>query len=561
MTISGFAVTGSTGRIGVLSATELVGGYRAFLDLPTIDRSSIETSATQVVTDLLLPPGAVVTQVLVRITADAPGVTTIGGIATVRAAAGDPTEAAEALVIDFGTLRTVAAVAAPVAITSVAPWLGTTFGDAIDLVRSLDGRDATFTELQTERLLVTLASARPPADVARDGLVITTTPPADLELLVGARRVFVRAGPAPAAFTTDVDVTAEVQAVVDAGGIVDEDGNLPVRVTLSARVPGDLGLSVPEPPRFLRTTQVDFPGPSAPVLFADEGLVSLPVPLPPEAGDWTIHRVIVTVAADDPGPVRVLPNVGPGVSGDAELVLDPDRRLVVRLPAGPLRRFAEIAGVRLLLTPQAGGIEVGGALHSGTATEPGPPVGDATVTPLSLPAGPPRWVTLSLARPVRTAVAVPDQDAAAWVSLAVTRGSATLALTDPDRTDPDDVALLRRIAPNGLTRSPSTVVRQRGAAGEVAAPIATDVLALRVVGLAPEEAPIPIASVALAGGRSLVEEGPAGSYTLSADPPGRRRSLRLDLTTTAATRLVVGPVIVAYTEEPGRRGDRSGRTP
>jgi hypothetical protein len=191
---------------------------------------------------------------------------------------------------------------------------------------------------------------------------------------------------------------------------------------------------------------------------------------------------------------------------------------------------------------------VGGALHAGTTTEPGEAFPDATLTPVSLGAGSAAWATLALPHNVPVATLLPDQDSAVWVSLAVSRGSANLALADPAAASPRDVAVLRRIAPNGLTKVPSTATKQRATPGDPPRPIPTDALALRVVGVAPEDAPVPVVLATLAGGPATVGLGGAGPVVISADPPGRRSPLVLRLTTTAGTRVVVGPVVVAYTE-------------
>ena len=139
---------------------------------------------------------------------------------------------------------------------------------------------ATFNELQTERLLVGVANAIAPSALADGGKVTTTTPPADLELLVGGTRVFFRPGPAPPGFSQDVDVTAAVQAAVDAGGTVGADGNLTVPLTLQARVPGTLGLAFADTVRFLRTFTVDFPGPTTSARVRRGGRPGGPVAAP-----------------------------------------------------------------------------------------------------------------------------------------------------------------------------------------------------------------------------------------------------------------------------------------
>jgi hypothetical protein len=388
--------------------------------------------------------------------------------------------------------------------------------------------------------------------MAAEGLVTTTTPPADLELNVGGARVWFRAGPVPADFTEDVDVTAAVQGQVDAATVADASGDVTVGVTLTARVPGELTLALAEELRFLRTHTVGFPGVSTTVVFDEEGVADLDLPLPePSAGSsgLVIHRVVATARPTDPGPERVLPPDRPVVSTEAELVLDPDRRLVVRLPRGPLGSFERLAGVRLLLAPQADGIEVGGTLLTGTASEPGAPVADAAFTPVSLPPGPRAWVTLRLSQPaVIGKVLLPAPDDHLWVSIGVPRGSALLALADPASMPATDRALLRRVGANGLTRPLSTALHERSAPGAPPVPVDADTIALRVVGFAPVAAPVPVVVTDVVGGGATTQPGLAGSVAITLSPAQVRAPLQLRLTATAATSVTVGPVVVAYTD-------------
>jgi len=533
---------------GVLTATEISGTYIDFGGLPTISRIDAEVSSSEVLTILLVPLGAVVTRAVARLTASAPGTTSLGGIATVRASAGEPDARSSQLVVDFGTLRTVSALAAPASISKVTPWAGTKFDGTITPTPA-SGSAVTFTELQTERLLVDLAAGQLPSAVAADGLVTTTTPPADLELTVGGARFWFRAGPAPAGFAEDVDITAAVQGVVDAATAGDRHGNVAVRVTLAARVPGKLGLAMPEEPRFLRTHVVSFPPATTTVIFDEEGVAGLALPLPPEAKDWTIHRVIATAVPSDPGPERVLPPDQPVISTEAELVLDSDRRLVARLPPAPLGRFERVAGVRILLSPQAEGVEIGGTLLTGTADAPGEPVADAGLAPVSLNAGPPAWVTLRLPRPIDLAkVRQPAPGDHLWVSIAVTRGAARLALASPSGMAEQDRALLRRVGPNGIPHPLSTALRQRAEASRPPEPIAADTAALRVIGTAPVAAPVPVVEADVAGGGTVRQPGLAGSVAITLDPAGKRSPLQLRFTATAANEVTVGPVVVAYTD-------------
>jgi hypothetical protein len=545
--IPGFDATAGVGDFGlgsgVLTDDEMVIGFIGDKELPKIVVETVEVSTREATLDLPVPVGAEVTTAVVRITAAAPGMTNVGGIADVRAAAGD-IEATNDIIIDFGVLRSVSGVQAPtgMGIFGVTPWIGTMFDGGTFFEGPRNSID--FTEIQTERLLLQLDDEITPDAFASGGFVRTSTPPADLELLVAGTRVSLHQGPAPAGFSEDVDVTAAVQTAV-AGGTAGGDGNVHVGVALHARVPGALGLSIVGDIRFLRTVAVDFPGPTTAARFAEEGAQDVVVPLPAGSETWTIHRVVAALAAEDPGPQRVLPPVGPASSTQAELVLDPDRRLVARLPSGPLGRFASIAGVRLSLIVDQGGIEVGGALLAGSVDEPGEAIPDATFTPVAATATTsPTWVTIALPQPIEP----PPDTTALWASFAVSRGKATLGLADAAAVPAGEFTRLKRIAPNGIAHPPSSAVLRRDDPALSAIPVGTDALALRLVGIAPDTAPVAVADVDVAGGPTVRAAAGPGSVAISPTPAGPRVPLKLTVTTTAATTVTIGPVVVAYTE-------------
>jgi hypothetical protein len=512
----------------VFGGTGIAQGRLPVLRFDPASKAGYETSQ-----DLELPAGAVVTRAVVSVSAHAPvSRTPVGGIATVRAAAGAPADASNDLVIDFGVLRTVSGVSAPAVISSIEAWRGTSFdqfvGTPYDWI-------AEFTEIQTERLLVSMDKPVSPATFATQSGVTTTTPPADLELLVGGVRAWTRPGAVPQDFGEDVDVTAALQTAVAAGAVSD-DGTVAVPVVLRARVAGTLGLQLARPVGFLRIHTVAFPGPTTTRLFDAEGRMVLTLPLPAEAQAWTVHRVIATIVATDDDPRRVQPPVGPDTTADAELTLDADRRLVVRVPAARLAPFEQLAGVRVSAQPGDAGIELAGALLTDAAGVPGEPVPKGTFTPVALEAAvAPRFVTLPLPHPVRA-----DAGAPLWFSLAATRGSAVVELAAGEDAGHD--ATLWRVMPNGVVRPMSSPAGVR-----------TDVLRLRLVGLPPVLAPIDVVTVDLAGGdvvREPVEPAleATGLVSLALGTPATRPRLALELTTTAATSVTVGPVVVAYSD-------------
>jgi hypothetical protein len=519
----------------------IVFGFGDLFDVPLLPIVITSEAGYETSQELTLPAGAAVTAAVFTVAGHAPPLeVNVGKIATVRAAAGSPTSSSKELVIDFGVLRTVSSVRAPVAISSITAWRGTRFDQSVPTPGAAAAQ-RVFTEVQTERLLVDLVSSVSPDDLARQATVTTATPPADLELLVAGTRAWARPGPTPEGLSEDVDVTAALQEALDRA-TPGSDGNVHIAVTLRARVPGQLALSLAQPLGYLRTHTVVFPGPTTHA-FAEEGELTVPLPLPAGANAWIIHRVLATITATDDDPQRVLPPVGPDPSSHAEVVLDPDRRIVVHVPAARFAPFERLVGVRVAVQPQPGGVELTGAMlaDDDDAPEgsplPGDPLPNATFTPLTLDAGDePAFVTLALPRPLKL-VAGADL----WFSLAATRGSTLVGLAAGG--DPADVATLRRVMPNGVVRPLSSPAGVR-----------TDALRLRIVGLAPETAPIDIVDVDLAGGPIVREPvaDPAvaatGLVPLALHPPAARPELALQLTATAATKVTIGPVVVAYVE-------------
>jgi hypothetical protein len=359
----------------------------------------------------------------------------------------------------------------------------------------------------------------------------------------------------PAGFAEQVDITAAVQDAVAAGVS-------PVPVVLTARVPGHLELAPVGKVNFLRTHGVQFAqGDTTVIDTAEEGEVDVLLPLPAVSRSWVIHRVVSTVTAEDRGPQRVLPAVGPDELLEAELTLDADRPIVACLPAAALAPFATLTAARVRLAAGPGGIGVVGGLLGGNPARPGEPVPGGEVPEVTVaPSGTPEWVTLPFAKPV----ALPAEGTL-WLSLAATRGRAVLGLRAVPPPQPatltDDergIAVIRRVAPNGVVKAMSAPVGLR-----------TDGLALRLAGTAPDGAPIDLLSVALAGVRPLRRAGRAATkpeiveVPSTAEPgdgpdrfvralpvPAPVERLTLRATAFAATRLTVGPVVVAYEESP-----------
>jgi hypothetical protein len=521
----------------------LLGGYMIGLLAPIAMFPPATTSGYEVASDLEVPAGAVVDRAVVRVAAAAPNRTGISGVATVRVAAGTGDGPSNAMIVDFGVMRNVSNVEGPVSMTRIAPWLGTSFdSDGY----GAGGTDVALTELQTERLLIEFDEPVTPDEVAA-GHVTTSTAPADLDLFVAGSRVWFHQGSVPSGFAEEVDITAVVQEAVSAG-------ISPVPVVLRTRVPGHLELSPVGTVKFLRTHVVQFvDGGSTIVDAPEEGIVDVPLSLPPESGNWTIHRVVATVTGSDPGPDRVLPPIGPEALADAELTLNADRRLVVRIPEAALTPLRTLTAVRVRLQVGSGGVGVVGGLLDGTSVEPGRAVPGGEITEVSLlPGDVASWVTLAFAKPQELRPSQP-----LWLSIAATRGSAILGLRNVGGLVGSDedlgIAVIRRIAANGVPRPLSAPVGLR-----------TDALAIRLVGRAPDDRPIDLVTVGLASTaddpQGVVARDLASDAELSDTPsrfvralpePQLVDGLTLRAIVTAATRLTVGPVVIAYEEREG----------
>ena len=221
-----------------------------------------------------LKTAPVVNSVTVSVGASMPAAATIGGAAEVRAAQGDPTSSALALIVDFQGQRTVSELVGTAVIASVAPWLGTKFDDNLDLTWSVDQKAVTFQEVQTERLLVTFQTKVSPADLAAHGSVVIPTPPSNLELLVNGTRAWFKSGPVSNPYSeSGIDITAAVSTAAASGQAV---------VTLRAAAPAALSLAVSA--QLLQRYVVAFPeGATRTVDAPTEGVFPLSLPISTDA--------------------------------------------------------------------------------------------------------------------------------------------------------------------------------------------------------------------------------------------------------------------------------------
>jgi hypothetical protein len=506
-------------------------------------------SLSVVAQELPLARGAIVTRAEVTVAASPAGATFISDVARVRAEGAEPNGPSTTHVVDLLGVRTVAGVSVR-GLTGVGWWAG-------DVLRSIDRVDGAFTEVRTDRLRLTLSSAQEPAVVGA-GTILFVSPPADLRLLVNDEQVWFHAGsvrpnqPDGVTFSATVDVTAAVAAAAGGG---------PVTLTLTSAVPGRLELTGAV--ERLLVEDLRFPeGEQRPLSFSAEGVASLDLPVDPIAGAQ-VALVRVSLRGATTGPTRVIPPVGPEPSNEAFVVLDPERGVLVELPAGRLSSLSALEGIRLPLIAGSSGAEIRGILRrAGERGEPGEALPDGQLGPAKVAPGPlgplpppppaaslprpvgppPNWVTLSLARPHAL-----EPGAVRWVELFASRGSAAWPLAGPpgEPPRPEFEAIVRRTTADGGHR-PLSQLRD----------VATAAGVLRLVGSAPPDRPIPILDVGVPGAvqpvvRSLasLRETVTVELVLPAPLPAfdaDRLPLALSFTAFAPIDLVVGPISVGY---------------
>jgi len=208
-----------------------------------------------------------------------------------------------------------------------------------------------------------------------------------------------------------------------------------------------------------------------------------------------IEEIRLTASGNPPAE-RVLPAIGPPWASTAEtpllaeLVLDADRAVCVRLSAGS--GLTELTGVRLPLSTSGDGAEVSVVLWSNKdagSLEPVTVLPNGASAPVSLTAssgGEEVWTRFAFAKPVPL-----DKNNPPWVAVLVSRGTLTWAIasspvvTVPSTTDDALVEsnLLRRGAPNGPWRAlpppfeSAELIQARGR--------------IRMIGTSTKEAPVP----------------------------------------------------------------------
>lgn len=426
-----------------------------------------------------------------------------------------------AVVLDFGLLRTVAAVQVPLdlQVMSVTPWTGMGFAPnpiysttaAGSIQPPSTAQIAYFGETRTERLLLRLIGTMDLDELAAEDAfaVLLPEPPSGLELrLEGGAPAW--SHPAPPQLTDAAELSATAwnrdgRRLVDVAAALAAVTGDPTRaqpvdftLTLTSRVPGDLALT--EHARQVSVIRrVLFDGaPERTLDFAAEGAVDLPLslPAPPAGQSRAIEAVRFTAIAALPEE-RVLPPVGPDPAGGdgvpvlADLALGADRAACVRLRADT--GLAELTGVRLPLKAGGDGAEARIVLwrNKGPGTaEPVEALPDATSDPVTLQGGAAEvWTSFLFPHPVPLDDADPP-----WAALLVSRGAVTWSMgaaAGPD--DPLAENLVRLGPPTGpwkplpapFRTGDGPLTRLRGR--------------VRAMGLAPKDAPLAPLLVGAAG--------------------------------------------------------------
>lgn len=468
---------------------------------------------SRAVHEIQLPANAIVNRYDLSITATRAELVPAASAADLREAEGPNNR--PALVVDFGTLRTVNAVLLPIehAGHQVYPWLGTRFEDeAIELpgsgvdkvARSLESGAYDLyiypmPETRSERLLIVLGD--PDADLASVMAVLELSLPelpADLSLRINAGApVWEHAGtvqPGAGTELSDGGWTRDGRRRVSIAEALEEfsgDAANPVSETLAleltSSVPGRLLIQV-EAQELQLLHRLAFNDADQLVLdFPSEGAQQLAVAVPAgEAGPRTLQGLRLSVAGDLP-PERVLPPLGPEASGLGELVLGKGRAACVRLSGG--EGLAELTGVRLPLNASAGGAEARVVLWRDEGGLPVEALGEAVSEPVSWDESGERWLSFPFADSIPFDAASPP-----WAALTVSRGQVTWALAAGG--DSGDYTL-RLGPPEGPWRALPAVFGAGTALGRV-------VGRARMMGLAADTQPM--APILLAMGTSAGEE-------------------------------------------------------
>lgn len=351
-------------------------------------------------------------------------------------------------IVDFQAMRTVTGIAynkpsgdsiAPT-IQSIQVWTGTEFGDEEENTATTDTHQMRFSERLTERVSITFDSSDGlTADMVRlNGTANLPSPPGGLELKIDDLTVWAHPGAvkldATGVFTEDVDITADLAQAL-AGGA------WPIAISLSASVPGLIQLS--NQITFQRKHLAELSGGSILVGADQVGTQTVEIPLPAGNMDWQVHAVEMTVGGNIPAS-RVLPAVSLEASGEAQLLLDQDHVVILRIPPALRKQFRTLEAIQLALDAYEGDSEIAGVLYLGDETGPSGETAAVTVAPTTLAVSTGyQWTELFLS----DALAV-DSDQELWLEVDVSRGRVRMPLAAAS-VSADESVIVRRGVPGG----------------------------------------------------------------------------------------------------------------
>jgi hypothetical protein len=519
------ALVGGAGRAGGF-------GYQAeaFGDYTYYYAGQVDTyGAVQHTSGITLPRNALVEEFNALVTAARATAVRANVVAQVRAGPSSDTAIADnglAVVVDFGTPRTVNAVSvpSPYKVATVKIWNGAQFVLPGIYRATVDGlivtpanptstpaRAVLPAEPRTERLLIEVASSTSDAGPLIEELsVALPDAPGDLELRInGGAPAWLHPGPvAPGPDTTRSDAAwndkaerivplADALSALTGDPTASDDATFELRLT--SRSPGLLKVEELSH-QIKRIRRATFDGRATTTIgFDEEGAVDLALNVPGLPSDTTVFEIRLTMEGDFEKE-RILPPIGPDPFPSVDLRLDQERAVLIRLAANT--GLAELTGLRLPLAAGDDGAELRVVLWSNAEPDvamPAAPMDDATSEPLVLDAGSAdAFRTFSFEAPVAL-----DAEILPWAAILATRGQAILSVAQ-STGDSDPLAVqIFRLGPHaGPWMLPPTGLR----AGALAAVRART----RMIGTAPKEAQIaPVTAAVVGAGGGAVELFPA----------------------------------------------------
>ena len=471
-----------------------------------------------------LPGNAVVDALELRVTARRADEAQASDVAELRGT--DIGAGVTEIVVDFGTVRTVAAVGFTVScnIRQIDAWNGTQF-PAFDTGRPYvnlvplpagnipDNSFAVFTsERRTERLRIWVASTFGTAALLDALSLVLPDSPKDLSIsLDGGPPVWTVPGPAAkgagTGLTADAwnDQNQRLAVLTDAVRAITgnplDDAVHSHELILTSREAGVLEIAeYRREIRYIRRAR--FGTATATTLdFGAEGVDILPLVAPGTPPGAIAAQVALGVSGKF-GPERRIPPLGPdpapGLDDPAlplvALDLNIERAVLVRLD--PVAGLPALSGLRLPLVAGPDGAEVRLAPWSNLApgrVQPAAPLAKLIGDPVAMEPGTLGWVGLNFGAPLVIDPADPP-----WVAVLVTRGSASVGLSATGQP------VLRVGPPSGPWRTLPDLFATAG--------YATLGLPIRVIGAAQTRAdPAPLAFGIGAAAPQAIDPVPTGS--------------------------------------------------